>query len=144
MDGEPLVVRADLVIPADELREEVSRSGGPGGQNVNKVATRVSLRWSLAGSRALVAPVRQRLLARLASRLTREGELVVHSNETRSQLQNRAAARVRMAAILREALHEPKQRRATRPTRSSRKRRLEGKQRRSGVKRMRGRPDASD
>jgi ribosome-associated protein len=144
MDGEPLVVRADLVIPADELHEEVSRSGGPGGQNVNKVSTRVSLRWNVVGSRALVAPVRQRLLARLASRLTREGELVVHSNETRSQLQNRVAARVRLAAILREALHEPKQRRATRPTRSSRKRRLEGKQRRAGVKRLRGRPDASD
>jgi ribosome-associated protein len=111
---------------------------------VNKVSTRVSLRWNMAGSRALVAPMRQRLLARLAARLTREGELVVHSNETRSQLQNRAAARVRMAVILREALHEPKQRRATRPTRSSRKRRLEGKQRRSGVKRLRGRPDASD
>lgn len=144
MDAEPLVVRADLVIPAGELREELSRSGGPGGQNVNKVSTRVTLRWSIAGSRVLDPARRQRLLARLASRLTREGELLVHCDETRSQLQNRAAARVRLAAVVREALREPKVRRATRPTRGSQQRRQEGKRRRSGVKRMRGRPEDSD
>jgi ribosome-associated protein len=144
VDAEPLVVRDDLVIPADELREELSRSGGPGGQNVNKVSTRVTLRWSLGSSRVLTVLQRQRLLSRLASRITREGELIVHCDETRSQLQNRAAARRRLAEVVREALHEPKSRRATRPTRGSQKRRREGKRRRSGVKRMRGRPEDAD
>jgi len=137
-------VRADLVIPAGELREEVSRSGGPGGQHVNKVSTRVTLRWSVAASQALAPAQRQRMLARLASRLTREGELIVQSDEARSQLQNRLAARARLALLVREALREPKVRHATRPTRASQKRRREGKRRRAGVKRLRGRPDDPD
>ena len=144
MDGEALVVRPDLAIPADELSEELSRSGGPGGQNVNKVSTRVTLRWSVAGSRVLSEPRRARLLAVLAPRLTREGELLVHSDETRSQAQNRAAARLRLAELVREALHVPKARRATKPTRASNRRRQEGKRRRSSTKRMRGRPDDAD
>jgi ribosome-associated protein len=144
VDAEPLVVRADFVIPADELRVEVSRSGGPGGQNVNKVATRVTLRWSVADSRVLDDVRRARLLGALASRLTREGELVLHCDETRSQAQNREAARVRLAELVRGALHVPKKRRASKPTRASRERRHVGKRRRSEVKRMRGRPHGDD
>jgi len=144
MEGEPLVVRADLVLPADELAFEVSRSGGPGGQNVNKVATRVTLRWSVAASRVLDEVRRARLLEALASRLTREGELVIHCDETRSQAQNREAARLRLAELLRGALHVRKKRRASKPTRASRERRHEGKRRRSDVKRLRGRPHGDE
>ena len=144
MDGEALVVRPDLVIPADELHEETSRSGGPGGQNVNKVATRVTLRWSVAHSRALDETRRTRLATVLASRLTREGELLVHCDVTRSQAQNRAAARLRLAELVRDALRVRKTRRATRPTKASNKRRREGKRLRSHTKRLRGRPDDSD
>jgi ribosome-associated protein len=144
VDAEPLFVRPDLVIPADELRVEVSRSGGPGGQTVNKVASRVTLRWSLATSRVLDAPRRERLQAALATRLTREDVLVLHCDETRSQLQNRALARERLAALLRAALFVPRKRRASKPTRASRERRTEGKRRRSQVKRLRGRPHGDD
>ena len=144
MEGEPLVVRPDLVLPADELSVEVSRSGGPGGQNVNKVATRVTLRWSVAASRVLDAERRARLLHVLAPRLTREGELVIHCDETRSQAQNRELARLRLAELLRRALHVPRKRRASKPTRASRERRHAGKRRRSEVKRLRGRPPADD
>ena len=144
MEGEPLVVRADLVLPADELAFEVSRSGGPGGQNVNKVATRVTLRWSVAASRVLDEGRRARLLETLASRLTRAGELVIHCDETRSQAQNREAARLRLAELLRGALHVRKKRRASKPTRASRERRHVGKRKRSEVKRLRGRPHGDD
>ena len=144
MDADPLVVRPDLVIPGDELVVEVSRSGGPGGQNVNKVSTRVTLRWSVAASRVLDEARRARLRHALAARLTRAGELVVHCDVTRSQAQNRALARERLASLVREALHVRKARRATRPTLGSQTRRHEGKRRRSQVKRMRGRPPADD
>jgi len=144
MSAPGLPVRRDLVIPEDELHEAVSRSGGPGGQNVNKVATRVSLRWSVAGSRVLRDEQRARLLARLASRLTREGELVLHVDSTRSQLQNREEARRRLAELVRAALIVPRARKASKPTASSRARRHESKRRRSAVKRQRGRPSDDD
>jgi ribosome-associated protein len=144
MSAAGLPIRRDLVIPEDELHEAVSRSGGPGGQNVNKVASRVSLRWSVAGSRVLREAQRARLLARLASRITRGGELIVHVDSTRSQLQNREEARRRLAELVRAALVVPRARKASRPTAGSRARRREGKRRRSDVKRQRGRPSEDD
>jgi ribosome-associated protein len=141
---EGLVVRRGLVIPEDELHVEFSRSGGPGGQNVNKVATRVTLRWGLAASRAVGEAQRERLQRRLAARLTRAGELLVHVDESRSQARNREIARRRLAETVRRALAEPRVRRATRPTKASRERRLAGKQRRSKVKRQRRAPPADD
>lgn len=144
MDADPLVVRPDLVIPADELAAEASRSGGPGGQNVNKVSTRVTLRWNVATSRVLDGARRARLLHALAPRLTREGELLVHCDVTRSQAQNRTLARERLAALVRGALVVRKARRATRPTHGSQVRRREGKRRRSQVKRLRGGPSTDD
>jgi ribosome-associated protein len=130
-------VRRGLVIPGAELREQASRAGGPGGQHVNKANTRVTLRWDVAGSAALSEAQRARIALRLATRITREGELVVHAADERSRARNRALARERLAAMVRGALALRRPRRATRPTSGSRERRLGAKQRRGELKRAR-------
>lgn len=110
---------------------------------MNKASTRVSLRWSVARSAALSPSQRARILERLASRLTRDGELVVHASDERSRARNRALARERLAALVRSALRVRRPRRPTRPTAGSRERRLAAKQRRSRLKRTR-RPRPAD
>jgi ribosome-associated protein len=142
--GEDLKVRSKLVIPADELVELASRAGGPGGQHVNKSNTRVTLRWSVVKSAALTEPQRNRLLERLATRLTRRGELVVHADRSRSRSHNRERARERIADIVRRALTVERSRVATRPTRGSRERSREGKQQRSVLKKKRARVRPED
>jgi ribosome-associated protein len=132
-----LVVNDRLTIPASELSESTSRSGGPGGQAVNTADTRVSLRWSLRDSQALSEHQRERLLERLGSRLTTAGELVIHASEHRSQLQNREEARARLVATLRSALVVMRPRRPTRPTRGSVERRLAEKREQSARRRSR-------
>jgi len=134
-----LPVRPGLVIPGDELRETASRAGGPGGQNVDKVSTRVTLRWSLESSAVLSEAQRDRLRRRLAPRLTRRGEVVVHAGASRSQAHNREAARERLAGWIRDALAVRRPRRPTRPGAGARRRRLEEKRQRSRTKRARGR-----
>ena len=134
---EPLRINGRLLIPGEELRVRFARSGGPGGQNVNKVETRVELRFSILRSQALGETRRARLLKRLESRLTSDGDLIVRSSRTRQRGRNVEDARERMATLLREALSVPRPRRATRPTAASRRRRLEGKRRRGQLKRDR-------
>jgi ribosome-associated protein len=134
---DPLRVNARLVLPADELRVQFTRSGGPGGQNVNKVETQAILRFSIAQSRALGEVRRARLLQRLASRLTREGELIVRASRHRERARNVADALERLADILREALRVDAARKPTRPTKASQRRRLEEKRRRGQAKRLR-------
>lgn len=134
---DPLRVNARLVLPAEELSIAFTRSGGPGGQNVNKVATRVQLRFSIAESKVLGETRRARLTERLSSRLTREGELLITSSRHRERERNIEDARERMAEVLREALQVQKKRRATKPTRGSKKRRLDTKRQRGQVKRDR-------
>ncbi|MDP6763026.1 MAG: alternative ribosome rescue aminoacyl-tRNA hydrolase ArfB [Planctomycetota bacterium] len=134
---EPLRVTSRLVIPPGELAVSFSRSGGPGGQNVNKVETRVTLRFDVARSTALSEPQRERALERLAPRLTGEGELILTSSRTRRRARNLADARERLAALLREATAVRKPRKSTRPTQGSVRRRLEEKKRRSQTKRER-------
>ena len=132
-----------LTIPAAELNFETSRSGGPGGQHVNKVETQVTLRWNPGASEALREADRTWLQERLASRLTRDGDLVVRSSEHRSQSRNLENARERLRELVRDALAHPRVRRKTKPTRASQRRRLEEKRRRGERKRLRGdRPDA--
>jgi ribosome-associated protein len=130
-------VRPDLVLPASALVIRFSRSGGPGGQNVNKVETRAEVLFDLAGSPLLGPADRARALARLATRLTKEGVLAVACDRTRHRERNLREALERMGEILRDAMIPPRPRRPTRPTRASRERRLEDKRRRSARKRDR-------
>jgi ribosome-associated protein len=136
-----LSVTAAVVIPERELVETFVRSGGPGGQNVNKVASKVELRWRPGDSEALSDAQRARVLRKLATRLTAAGELIVTSEKTRDQARNRDDARAKLAALLRSALARPKTRRPTKPTRASRERRLSGKRQRAAVKQQRRPPD---
>jgi ribosome-associated protein len=126
-----LEVTPSLVIPAGELRERFSRSSGPGGQGVNTADSRVELSLDVARSPSVPAQLRERLLARLAGRLV-DGVLTVVASEHRSQLANRRAARLRMAALLRAAAAPPPPaRRPTRPGPAAIERRLAAKRRRS-------------
>lgn len=132
-----LSINDDLWVPRAELEFRASRSGGPGGQHVNTSSTRVELTWSVSGSPSLTEEQRARLLEKLANRIDGEGVLHIAASEHRSQHQNRDAATERFRELLREALHVPKPRKKTRPTRASREQRLQSKRRRSEVKRMR-------
>jgi ribosome-associated protein len=130
-----------LVIPDAELVERFSRSSGPGGQGVNTADSRVELRWDIASSTALSETQRRRLLERLASRLV-DGALVIVASEQRAQLQNRTAARARLAALVSQALEPPPPpRRPTKPSRAARQRRLDDKRQRARRKAERARPE---
>ena len=132
-----LQVSPTLAIPDDELVERFVRSSGPGGQNVNKVATAVELRFDVANSPSLPEPVRARLLARSDRRLTDEGVLVLSAQRFRTQDRNREDARERLAALIAAVLVPPKKRIATKPTKGSKERRLGAKRERSTVKKQR-------
>ena len=136
------MINAQLSIPGRDLAWHAVRSSGPGGQNVNKVASKVVLRFNLAGTDALDALTKARLGVLARSRLDAEGELVVTSSLTRDRERNLDDARDKLAALVRRALERPRVRRPTRPTKGSRERRLEDKRRRGGKKRERREPDA--
>jgi ribosome-associated protein len=132
-----LEVGPGFVVPAAELSERFSRSSGPGGQGVNTTDSRVELSWDVAGSPAIPEWLRERLLARLASRLA-GGVLTVAVSTQRAQLANRAEARERMTAVLRAAAAPPPpKRRPTKPSRGAKERRLAEKKRRGQTKRGR-------
>jgi ribosome-associated protein len=124
-------------IPENELQESFVRASGPGGQNVNKVATAVELRFDARRSPSLPEPVRQRLMGLAGGRLTQDGVLVIRAERHRTQERNRADARARLGALVAQAAIEPKRRFKTRPTRASKEERLQAKARRSLVKRHR-------
>ena len=135
--SEPLVVRGEVVIPGADLEWRAVRSSGPGGQNVNKVASKVELRFDLQGTSALSEDVKARLRVLARGRFDAEGRLIVASQKTRAQEQNLEDARERLRALVEAALTPPKPRRPTKPTRSSRRRRVEDKRRHGEKKRTR-------
>jgi ribosome-associated protein len=136
-----LAVTETLAIPLDEFRFEFARSGGPGGQNVNKVNSKAVLRWIPAESPSLPHAVRDRLLRAVSSRLTKEGELLVTSQLTRDQSRNVEDCLEKVRELVLAAARPPKPRRASRPTLASKVRRVEAKLRRSSTKKLRRKPD---
>jgi ribosome-associated protein len=129
-----LTITAYIHIPETELAESFIRSSGPGGQNVNKVATAVQLRFDVVHSPSLTEEVKQRLVKLAGSRMTDEGVLVIKARRYRSQEKNRQDARGRLALLIHKALHKPTPRKATRPGTAARRRRLESKKKRGELK----------
>lgn len=125
---------ANTPIPANEIRVSFARSGGAGGQNVNKTSTKTIVHWSVGCSQILTMEEKARVRAKLANRINYNDEVVVMSAEERSQSQNRALAVARLQTLVARALRVPKKRRPTRPTKASKLRRLESKKIRSRVK----------
>ena len=140
VDGSSIRVSDTIVIDERHIVEQFVRGSGPGGQNVNKVATAVELRFDVAAS-FLPQDVKARLVSLAGRRMTADGVLIVDSREHRTQAQNRAAARNRLIALVRRAAMQPKTRRATRPAPGAREGRLASKKRRSAIKALRRRKD---
>jgi ribosome-associated protein len=137
-------ITPELSIPESELQFLASRAGGPGGQHVNKVSSRVTLRFDLWASPSLDEEQKRRIAQRLATRITKEGVLTMHARRHRSQAMNREELVGRFTELLREALRPRRARRKTRPSRAVKERRLSDKRRRGEQKRLRSkrhRPD---
>ena len=138
MANNHIITSAELL---PELEFSTSRSSGPGGQNVNKVSTKVIIRWNLLHSTLITDEQKMLLLNKLSAQLTREGELIINSQESRSQLQNKELALEKLDTLLRKALTKPKARKATRPTKSSKVKRVDNKKRHAEKKQWRKKLD---
>jgi len=136
-DAAMIRITDTIAIDESEIGESFIRSAGPGGQNVNKLATAVQLRFDVRHSPSLPDDVRSRLERLAGKRLTREGVLVITAQRHRTQDRNRSDARERLIELIRQASIRPIKRRPTRPTKAARERRLAGKKRRSGIKGLR-------
>ena len=132
-------ITSSIAIDESEIQEEFIRSSGPGGQNVNKVATTVQLRFDVANSPSIPDEVRERLISLARSRITEDGVLIINARRFRTQGRNRQDAIERLAELIRRAAEKPRSRRKTRPTLTSKMRRLDGKHYRTEKKNLRQR-----
>ncbi len=139
-----LTINSRIAIPLGELNFTFARSGGPGGQNVNKVNTKAQLKWHITQTACLPADVLARFQARFANRITKDGALVIQSQRYRDRNRNVADCLAKLQQMVAEAAIAPKRRRATRPTRSSQTARLRQKQAHGQKKQQRRTPPASD
>jgi ribosome-associated protein len=139
-----LFIKNGITIPDSELEITTSRAGGPGGQHVNKTDTRITVRWNIKTSSALTDEQKQLIVGKLQSRVTEDGDLIVHNSESRSQGQNKKNALINLAAIVRNALHVAKKRIATKIPKALKEARLQSKARRSTTKKMRSKPIRMD
>ncbi len=130
-------VKNGIVIPGHELEITTSRAGGPGGQHVNRTDTRITVRWNVLTTQALNEVQKARVLQNLQSRLTAEGDLIIHDSSSRSQQQNKEQALNRLAIEVSKALYVPKKRMATRVSKAAKQSRLEAKKHRGALKKMR-------
>ncbi len=130
-------ITRDIALDEKEIHEDFIRASGPGGQNVNKVATAVQLRFDARHSHLLPDDVRARLIRLAGRRVNADGVLILEARQFRTQEQNRADARARLVALIRQAAVRPKPRRKTKPTRAAKERRLERKKLRGRIKAMR-------
>jgi ribosome-associated protein len=135
-----LEVNSEIRIPDEEFHWSFARSGGPGGQNVNKVASKAVLHWSIASTSSLPEPVKQRFMALERKRITKDGEVVINSQRFRDQERNRLDCLQKLREMTLQAAALPKKRKPTKPSRGSRMNRLHEKRRRSGVKALRKTP----
>ncbi len=134
-------IKNGIIIPEHELEITSSRSGGAGGQHVNKTSTKITLRWNVKNTGALNDDQKQRVLEKLSSQITADGDLIIHSSSTRSQEQNRKMALVRLGQIISKALYVPKKRMATRVSKGAKEARLQEKSHRGAIKKLRSKID---
>jgi ribosome-associated protein len=135
--NDDISVKNDVVIPGHEIEIRTSRSGGSGGQHVNKTNTRITLRWNIEKTSALDDIQKQRVRERLAGELTHEGDIVIHNSESRSQMHNKKAARTSLGKKIAKALYVKKRRMKTVVSLASKEARIKNKKRRSEIKTMR-------
>lgn len=130
-------IKNGITIPEHELEIRTSKSGGAGGQHVNKTETRITIRWNVRNTLALNEEQKARVLQNLQSRLTAEGDLIIHNSESRSQAQNKRLAIENLVNEIRQALYVPKKRTPTRVSKAVKEKRFEAKTHRSSIKKMR-------
>ena len=133
-----VIINPELSIPRSELSYRATRAGGPGGQHVNTSSTRVELLWDVQASPSITAEQRGRIVTKLGKRIGEDGMLRLTSAGTRSQFQNKEDVTERFARMIAQALHKPRPRKKTKPTRASREKRLQTKKKRSETKKRRG------
>lgn len=134
----------ELIIPENEIEITASRAGGPGGQHVNKTNSRITLRWNARSTTALTELEKERVLQKLQSQLTTDGDLIIHHSSSRSQLQNKEQAIAQLHTIIQKALIVPKKRKPTKISKSAKTSRLETKARHGVIKKMRSKKFSDD